>query len=174
MGLPLSCSSRRRSLRGKTLYSAGRDCSSEPGCSFSPWVCTSAAHRRGRPCSASGSPCAQASWRERGRMMPYDVLIIGAGAAGLTAAAELARAHVSALVVDARERIGGRIWSHQEPGLPVPVEFGAEFIHGYAAATFALLAKATAAAVDTGDTHWWRRAGTLAPVDALLAEIRTA
>ena len=61
-------------------------------------------------------------------MMPYDVLIIGAGAAGLTAAAELARAHVSALVVDARERIGGRIWSHQEPGLPVPVEFGAEFM----------------------------------------------
>ena len=106
--------------------------------------------------------------------MQYDVLIIGAGAAGLTAAAELARAHVSALVVDARERIGGRIWSHQEPGLPVPVELGAEFIHGDAAATFALLAKAAAAAVDTGGAHWWRRAGTLAPADALFTEIRTA
>ena len=97
--------------------------------------------------------------------MSYDVLIIGAGAAGLTAAAELARAHVSALVVDARTRIGGRVWSLQEPGLPVPVELGAEFIHGYAAATFALLAKAAAAAVDTGEAHWWRRAGTLAPAD---------
>jgi monoamine oxidase len=106
--------------------------------------------------------------------MQYDVLIIGAGAAGLTAAAELARAHVSALVVDARERIGGRIWSHQEPGLPVPVELGAEFIHGYAAATFALLAKAAAVAVDTGGAHWSRRAGTLAPADALFTEIRTA
>jgi monoamine oxidase len=106
--------------------------------------------------------------------MHYDVLIIGAGAAGLTAAVELARAHVSALVVDARARIGGRIWSHQEPDLPVPVELGAEFIHGYAAATFALLAKAAAAAVDTGEAHWWRRAGTLAPADALFTEIRAA
>ena len=73
-----------------------------------------------------------------------------------------------------RARIGGRIWSLQEPGLPVPVELGAEFIHGYADATFALLATAAAAAVDTGEAHWWRRAGTLAPADALFTEIRTA
>ena len=106
--------------------------------------------------------------------MQYDVLIIGAGAAGLTAAAELARAHVSALVLDARERIGGRIWSHHEPGLPVPVELGAEFIHGYAEATFALLAKAAAAAVDTGGAHWSLREGALEPADALFTEIRTA
>ena len=106
--------------------------------------------------------------------MQYDVLIIGAGAAGLAAAAELARAHVSALVLDARERIGGRIWSHHEPGLPVPVELGAEFIHGYAEATFALLAKAAAAAVDTSGAHWSLREGTLEPADALFTEIRTA
>jgi monoamine oxidase len=106
--------------------------------------------------------------------MKHDVLIIGAGAAGLTAAAELARAHVSALVLDARERIGGHIWSHHEPGLPVPVELGAEFIHGYAEATFALLAKAATAAVDTGGAHWSLREGTLAPADELFTEIRTA
>jgi monoamine oxidase len=106
--------------------------------------------------------------------MKHDVLIIGAGAAGLTAAVELARAHVSALVLDARERIGGRIWSHHEPGLPVPVELGAEFIHGRAAVTFELLAKAAVAAVDTGGEHWSLREGTLAPADALFTEIRNA
>ena len=88
------------------------------------------------------------------------------------AAAELVCARLRAR--PGRARIGGRIWSHHEPGLPVPVELGAEFVHGYAAATFALLAKAAAAAVDTGEAHWWRRAGTLAPADALFTEIRTA
>jgi len=39
-------------------------------------------------------------------------------------AAELARAHVSALVGDARARIGGRIWSIRSRALPVPVELG--------------------------------------------------
>ena len=109
-----------------------------------------------------------------GRIMTHEILIIGAGAAGLAAAAALARAHVSVLVVDARERIGGRIWSHRDPALPVPVELGAKFIHGDAAATGALLAKAATAAVDTGGAHWVRRAGTLAPADALVTQIRTA
>jgi monoamine oxidase len=106
--------------------------------------------------------------------MKHDVLIIGAGAAGLTAAAELARTHVSALVMDARERIGGRIWSHHEPGLPVPVELGAEFIHGRAEATFELLEKAATAAVDTGGEHWSLREGKLEPSDDLFTEIRNA
>jgi hypothetical protein len=53
-------------------------------------------------------------------------------------------------VVEARERVGGRIWSHEEPGIPVSIELGAEFIHGRAGATFDLIAKAGSAAVDAG------------------------
>jgi monoamine oxidase len=80
--------------------------------------------------------------------LSYDVLILGAGAAGLAAAAELARSGRSALVLEARERIGGRVWSLDVPGLPVPVELGAEFIHGRPAATFSLMRQAGIAAVD--------------------------
>ena len=107
-----------------------------------------------------------------------DVIIIGAGAAGLAAAERLAVARRSALVLEARERIGGRIWSHQEPGLPVPVELGAEFIHGRAQATFALLAKANVAAVDSAGRsrgeRWTLRDGRLVPSDDLFADIRYA
>ena len=94
-------------------------------------------------------------------METYAIIVIGAGAAGLAAAARLARARRSALVVDARLRIGGRIWSHHEPGLPLPLELGAEFIHGRAKATFELLGKAVSAAVDTADPRWTVRDGRL-------------
>jgi len=57
-----------------------------------------------------------------------DVLIIGAGAAGLIAARELSIAGMRVLVVEARDRIGGRILTHLTPDYPV--ELGAEFVHG--------------------------------------------
>src|SRR3990172_7539289 len=78
----------------------------------------------------------------------YDVVILGAGAAGLAAAPEPAPSGRSALVLEARERIGGRVWSLDVPGLPAPVELGAEFIHGRPAATFSLMRQAGIAAVD--------------------------
>jgi monoamine oxidase len=103
-----------------------------------------------------------------------DVIVIGAGASGLTAAADLARAGCSALVLDARERIGGRIRPHHEPGLALAVELGAEFIHGEAKPTFALIEKAAGAAVDAGGEHWSLRHGELQPSHDLYAEIRDA
>jgi len=108
------------------------------------------------------------------RAVTSDVIIIGAGASGLAAAATLARAGRSALLIDARDRIGGRVWSHYEPGLPVPVELGAEFIHGLSRATFSLLEKAGGAALDRGNEHWTVRDGRLAPSKDLFAEIRHA
>jgi monoamine oxidase len=59
-----------------------------------------------------------------------DVIIIGAGAAGLTAAAELGRAGLSVILVEARNRVGGRIFTVHDSKCNVPVELGAEFIHG--------------------------------------------
>jgi monoamine oxidase len=104
----------------------------------------------------------------------YDVIVIGAGAAGLAAAAELARSGRHALVVDARERIGGRIWSHEEPGVPVPIELGAEFIHGRAKATFDLISQAGGAAVDTGGERRSLREGRLVRAPDLFREVRVA
>src|SRR5262245_17742407 len=91
----------------------------------------------------------------------FEFLIIGAGAAGLAAAAELSAAGRSALVLEARDRVGGRIWTRVEPGLPVPLELGAEFIHGEADSTFALMRRFGLAAVDTQGPHWTCKRGRL-------------
>jgi monoamine oxidase len=75
--------------------------------------------------------------------------VIGAGAAGLAAADALARAGRSVLVLEARDRVGGRCWTRRMAGMDVPVEVGAEFLHGEARATYALLRRARMAAIDS-------------------------
>jgi monoamine oxidase len=103
----------------------------------------------------------------------YDVVIIGAGAAGLAAAAELAPSGLRLLVLEARDRIGGRVWTRNEAGLPPPVELGAEFIHGRPPVTFALMRKAGIAAVDAPIVRLGMRHGTLGPrPDGVEAEAR--
>ncbi|MGH8150419.1 MAG: FAD-dependent oxidoreductase, partial [Steroidobacteraceae bacterium] len=77
-----------------------------------------------------------------------DVAVLGAGAAGLNAARILAHAGCSVVILEARERIGGRILTLSEPSLPCPVELGAEFIHGSAPHTFEWLRQAGLHAVD--------------------------
>jgi monoamine oxidase len=63
-------------------------------------------------------------------MADYDVIIIGAGAAGLAAASALVRAGRTIALVEARDRIGGRVYTVRPPGVTLPVELGADFIHG--------------------------------------------
>jgi monoamine oxidase len=65
-----------------------------------------------------------------------DVIVIGAGMAGVTAARKLARAGHSVAVLEARDRIGGRIMTLDD-FTDGPVEAGAEFVHGRNAATLA-------------------------------------
>lgn len=57
------------------------------------------------------------------------VLVIGAGIAGLSAAWHLRKAGIDASVLEARDRIGGRVWTSRDFA-DIPVEFGAELIHG--------------------------------------------
>jgi len=59
-----------------------------------------------------------------------DVIVIGAGVSGLAAARELRRRGHDAVVLEARDRIGGRIHTLRPRGWPVPIELGAEFVHG--------------------------------------------
>jgi monoamine oxidase len=94
--------------------------------------------------------------------------VIGAGAAGLTAAAGLSRAGRSVLLIEARDRIGGRCFTRRLPGLSVPVELGAEFIHGRPDATLALLEKAGVDAVESTRTQRLANGGRLEPVEAFL------
>jgi len=64
-----------------------------------------------------------------------DVIVIGAGMAGVTAARELAASGLSVLILEARRRVGGRILSVRDL-CEQPVEAGAEFVHGDRAATW--------------------------------------
>jgi monoamine oxidase len=91
----------------------------------------------------------------------WDVLIIGAGVAGLTAGAELAAKGHSILILEARDRVGGRVWTRHEPELSAPVELGAEFIHGQIAVTFELLQEVGKAALDSSGRRWTLRDGKL-------------
>ncbi|MEV5496070.1 FAD-dependent oxidoreductase, partial [Nonomuraea fuscirosea] len=59
-------------------------------------------------------------------MAELDVVVIGAGVSGLAAAAKLAGAGLAVEVLEARQRIGGRIHTDEESGL----ELGAQVVHG--------------------------------------------
>ena len=71
---------------------------------------------------------AESATTEIGPQGDADVLVIGAGAAGLAAARVLAEQGLRVIVVEARDRVGGRIYTESVNG--VLVEHGAEFIHG--------------------------------------------
>jgi monoamine oxidase len=60
-----------------------------------------------------------------------DVVIIGAGAAGLGAAIELQSTNLTFLVLEARNRVGGRAHTDQETFTPIPIDLGASWIHSY-------------------------------------------
>jgi monoamine oxidase len=57
-------------------------------------------------------------------------IVIGAGAAGLRAAVALRKAGKDVLVLEARERIGGRIHTVEDREAGTTIELGAEFVHG--------------------------------------------
>ncbi len=71
-------------------------------------------------------------------MADYDVIVIGAGAAGLAAAHTLSLHGLSVAILEARDRIGGRIYTIRPTANSLPVELGAEFIHGRPPETFAI------------------------------------
>ena len=58
------------------------------------------------------------------------VIVIGAGIAGLAAARTLAEAGRPVVLIEARDRVGGRILTLPAADGGLPVELGAEFVHG--------------------------------------------
>jgi len=70
------------------------------------------------------------------------------------AARSLARRSVRVVLLEARDRVGGRAWSCPSARTATPAELGAEFIHGEAALTKRLLREAGMASVDAGGEGW--------------------
>lgn len=91
--------------------------------------------------------------------MTFDVVIIGAGAAGLAAARELSASGRRVCVLEARERVGGRIHTLHQADLALPIELGAEFVHGQSATTFGIVEAAALAMCELPDDHSWSRGG---------------
>jgi monoamine oxidase len=66
--------------------------------------------------------------RARRRVRTYDVVVVGAGFAGLVAARDLMRAGRSVMVLEARDRVGGRSFSRAIPGASDVANMGATFV----------------------------------------------
>ncbi len=80
---------------------------------------------------------------------PRRVIVIGAGLAGLVAAQRLVGAGVEVLVLEARDRVGGRVWSHRLANGEV-VELGGEWISTSQGAVIDLAGHLGLGLVDTG------------------------
>jgi monoamine oxidase len=94
-----------------------------------------------------------------------DAIVIGAGAAGLACARDLTGAGKRVCILEARDRIGGRIDTRRLSGIGVPIDLGAEFIHGETPTTFAIVDAAALNAVELPNDHWWSRNGQWERVD---------
>lgn len=64
--------------------------------------------------------------RASSNVVKVDVLVVGAGVTGLTAATELVKAGKTVAVLEARERVGGRLWTDTIDG--VRLELGGQWV----------------------------------------------
>lgn len=93
------------------------------------------------------------------------VAVIGAGLAGATAAALLAEGGMQVTVFEARDRVGGRVFSHIDDSWPVPVQLGAWLFGADDAAVLDQLSGGEVGIVDLAGELWRTPDGDTDPVD---------
>jgi monoamine oxidase len=102
----------------------------------------------------------------------YDVIVVGGGFAGVTAARESARDGRATLLLEARDRLGGRTWT--APWRGHDIEYGGGWVHWHQPFTFSELTRAGLTVELSGEpdvASWYvdgdRRTGTIAERDAI-------
>lgn len=93
------------------------------------------------------------------------VVVVGAGVAGLAAASRVIDAGLDVTVVEARDRVGGRVWTRSAPGLVTPIELGAEFLHGETPEIDEIAGREGARLIDVAGRRWTSRRGRLVLMD---------
>src|SRR4029077_6237719 len=93
-------------------------------------------------------------------------VVIGAGAAGLMVARELARAGKRVTILEARDRCGGRIYPLPPEEFGYPAEGGPEFVHGAGGVTRAVMREAGLSLLPRAGTRWSVRTGALSLAEA--------
>jgi monoamine oxidase len=94
-----------------------------------------------------------------------DVLIIGAGVAGLAAAAELHEAGVRVRILEARDRLGGRVWTIRTAGVEQGIELGPEFIHGKPPELFSIATRSGLNPIELGGDNFTSDGKTVQRLD---------
>jgi monoamine oxidase len=103
-------------------------------------------------------------------MNETDVLVIGAGAAGVAAARRLAAAQVPTVVLEARSRVGGRAWTLRGAGLPL--DLGCGWLHSADENEWAAVATTVGMTIDRTPPPWGIRRNTVAFPPDELADFR--
>lgn len=104
-------------------------------------------------------------------MNETDFLIIGAGAAGLMCASQLANAGSKVIILEARNRAGGRIHTLSDSDFPLPVEAGAEFVHGDLPLTKQLLHEAALDYYEMEGDFWRSEQGEFIERDEFIEDL---
>jgi len=92
-----------------------------------------------------------------------EVVVIGAGVAGLACAQALCQAGVRVRILEARNRIGGRVWTVHPSLINAPVELGAEFIHGLPREVWQIVERANLQTRELTGNRWRLEQARLAP-----------
>jgi monoamine oxidase len=95
----------------------------------------------------------------------WDVIVVGAGVAGMSAAVESARGGLSVVILEARNRIGGRVFTEHDPKTGFPIEMGAEFIHGLPPEIIAPSKQSNVELTEVDGDSWCRDEAGLKPCD---------
>jgi len=102
-----------------------------------------------------------------------DVVVIGGGAAGLAAARRLNSAGLRVTLMEARNRMGGRVHTIFDSQWPLPIERGAEFIHGRPPETWDIVQAAGLVAYDIRGESWRRAGGRMERADRQWEQMQT-